>query len=147
MSIPLSDTPTVGLGQFIKENRFNVPSHQRDYSWSEDYVKQFVDDIETALETREEIYFCGLMVFTKTDSPSLRVLDGQQRLATAIMLFSAIRNWLRGYTAYKKAETQVEQWYIGDSDLGEDTVEAKLVLNSANNDTFKRYVIDVVPAI
>ncbi|MDE2361188.1 MAG: DUF262 domain-containing protein [Hyphomicrobiales bacterium] len=76
MTIPLSDTPTVGLGQFIKEVRFTVPSHQRDYSWTEEYVKQFLDDIENAVKDKEGLYFCGLMVFTKSDAPSFHVLDG-----------------------------------------------------------------------
>jgi uncharacterized protein with ParB-like and HNH nuclease domain len=102
LTIPLSETPTVGLGQFIKEVRFNVPSHQRDYSWKEEYVKQFLDDIEGAMKSGEQIYFCGLMVFTKTGSPAFQVLDGQQRLATTLMLFSSIRNWLGGYSAYQR---------------------------------------------
>ena len=93
MTLPLSETPTVGLGQFIKEARFHVPSHQRDYSWKEEYVKQFIDDITQALKENENLYFCGLMVFiTKDDNPSLQVLDGQQRLATTLMIMSAIRN-------------------------------------------------------
>ena len=145
MTIPLSETPTVGLGQFLKEARFYVPSHQRDYSWKEEYVQQFLDDIKTAMDTSEEIYFCGLMVFTKTDRPAFSVLDGQQRLATTLIIFSAIRNWLGGYSAFKRAQTQIEERYIGDSDLGNDAIEPKLTLNAANNDTFKRYVIDTVP--
>ena len=118
MSIPLSETPTVGLGQFIKEVRFDVPSHQRDYSWKEEYVAQFLDDIENALKNKEKLYFCGLMVFTKTESPSYHVLDGQQRLATALIVFSAIRNWLSGFSAFQKAQTQIEERYLGDSALG-----------------------------
>lgn len=145
LTIPLSETPTVGLGQFIKESRFRVPSHQRDYSWKEEYVTQFIDDIEAAMVEQEQIYFCGLMVFTKIEVPTLQVLDGQQRLATTLMILSAIRNWLSGYSAYQKAATQIEERYIGDSDLGKDAIEPKLILNSANNDAFRRYVIDTTP--
>ncbi len=145
MTIPLSETPTVGLGQFIKEFRFHVPSHQRDYSWKDEYINQFMDDIETAMREKDEIYFCGLMVFTKADAPTLQVLDGQQRLATTLMIFSAIRNWLQGYSAYQRAATQIEERYIGDSDLGETKMEPKLTLNAANNDAFNRYVIAATP--
>ena len=144
-TIPLSETPTVGLGQFIKEVRFNVPSHQRDYSWKEEYVKQFIDDIETAMKDGESIYFCGLMVFTKTESPTFQVLDGQQRLATTLMIISAIRNWLGGYSAYQKPQTQLEERYLSDSELGQAHVDPKLSLNSANNDMFRRFVIEAVP--
>lgn len=147
MTIPLSETPTVGLGQFIKEVRFRVPSHQRDYSWREDYVRQFLDDITGAMKDNEDIYFCGLMVFTKDQSsPEFQVLDGQQRLATTLMILSAIRNWLKQYTAYAKAQIQIEQWYLGDSDLGSEEIIPKLALNTANNDMFRRYVISSVPA-
>jgi uncharacterized protein with ParB-like and HNH nuclease domain len=96
MTIPLSETPTVGLGQYIRETRFSVPRHQRDYSWKEEYVSTFLDDIESAMENGEELYFCGLMVLVKTDGPSFQVLDGQQRLATTLIILGAIRNWLGG---------------------------------------------------
>lgn len=145
LTIPLSETPTVGLGQFIKEMRFQVPSHQRDYSWREEYVRQFIDDIQNAMDSGEQLYFCGLMVFTKTEAPAFNVLDGQQRLATTLMILGAIRNWLGSYTAYNRAKTQIEERYIGDSDLGQDAIEAKLILNAANNDAFRQYVIDAVP--
>jgi uncharacterized protein with ParB-like and HNH nuclease domain len=62
IALPLSDTPTVGLAQFIKESRFIVPNHQRDYSWTDIYVTAFLRDIEDALKNNSAIYFCGLMV-------------------------------------------------------------------------------------
>jgi len=145
VTIPLAETPTVGLGQFIKEVRFQVPSHQRDYSWREEYVKQFIDDITEALKEKDDLYFCGLMVFTKTDQPVFQVLDGQQRLATTLMIVSAIRNWLGGYSTFKKAQTQIEERYLGDSELGHTEIEPKLALNAANNDFFRRFVIEAVP--
>ena len=145
MTIPLAETPTVGLGQFIKEVRFQVPSHQRDYSWKEEYVRQFIDDITGALKEKDDLYFCGLMVFTKTDQPVFQVLDGQQRLATTLMIVSAIRNWLGAYSAFKKAQTQIEERYLGDSELGKTEIEPKLILNAANNDFFRRFVIEAVP--
>jgi len=145
MTIPLSETPTVGLGQYIRETRFTVPHHQRDYSWKEEYVSTFLDDIEAAMAAGDELYFCGLMVLVKSSAPSFQVLDGQQRLATTLMILGAIRNWLGGYSAYHKAQTQIEERYLGESDLGEEQVKPKLVLNAANNDVFSRFVIKAVP--
>ncbi len=145
MTIPLTETPTIGLGQFIKEARFAVPSHQRDYSWKEEYVEQFLDDIVAAKQNTESIYFCGLMVFTKTESPVFQVLDGQQRLATTLMLFSAVRNWLRRYNEFDKTTTKIEERFLGDSELGDDNIQSKLTLNAANNDIFHRFVVAAVP--
>jgi hypothetical protein len=145
MSSPLPDTPTVGLGQYITIGRFVVPTHQRDYSWTNDYVTEFLRDIEEAMKRESSIYFCGLMVFTKTPSAVLKVLDGQQRLATTIMIFSAIRNWFHKYSEFSKFEHQIED-YLGNSDLGSDKVQPRLSLTPANNDAFQKFVIAAVPA-
>jgi len=145
MTIPLTDTPTVGLGRFIKESRFVVPSHQRDYSWTaEDYVQAFLVDIEEAISTDREVYFCGLMVFTTTSAVRFKVLDGQQRLATTLMIFSAIRNWFSQFSEYDRWRNQAQD-YLGSEELGSEVTEARLSLTAANNDAFRRYVIEKIP--
>ena len=145
MTLPLSETPTVGLGRFIKESRFLVPNHQRDYSWTAVYVRAFLRDIEEALNNKNEIYFCGLMVFTKPEGQVLKVLDGQQRLATTLMIFSAIRNWMRLYEAYDKPVFQIETQLLQTDDIGGSGAEPKLILTPANNTYFQQYVIEAVP--
>lgn len=74
----------------------------------------------------------------------LTVLDGQQRLATTVIVFSAIRNWLQQYTEYKSQAQRIEDWFIGFSELGEDSISARMTLNSANNEAFNRFVINSV---
>lgn len=34
----LSEAPATGLGKLLIESRFQVPNHQRNYSWTEDEV-------------------------------------------------------------------------------------------------------------
>lgn len=136
-----TETPTTGLGQLIASNRFEVPSHQRDFSWGTDSVKQFLDDIENAKLRAANIYFCGLMVFTKTDTPVLKVLDGQQRLATTLMIFSAIRNWLHQHPECQRFEFQTETNFLGRPDVGETQVMPKLTLTASNNDMFQKFVV------
>ncbi len=144
MSASSSGNPTVSLGRFIKESRFTVPGHQRDYSWTSDYVDKFIDDIEEALSSNRETYFCGLMVFTSVSGATFKVLDGQQRLATTMMLFSAVRNWLSGFSEYGEIRYQVEE-YLASKDLGAHEREPRLALTAANNDAFQRYVVKSVP--
>lgn len=142
MTLP-QDTPTIGLGRFIRISRFFVPSHQRDFSWTDIYVSAFLKDVEEALKKRSEIYFCGLMVFTRTPtSQVLRVLDGQQRLATTLMVFSALRNWFRQQSAFKKDEILVETQLLLNEEIGGTGIEPKLTLTPANNDVFQRYVVN-----
>ena len=144
MSTASPGSPTVGLGRFIKENRFLVPSHQRDFSWTSEYVREFFKDIEDAVEFGRANYFCGLMVFT-TDSPiTYKVLDGQQRLATTLMIFSAIRNWLAAFSEFSEEHKQVSD-YLGSKELGSTKVEPKLTLTNANNAAFQKYVTSSVP--
>lgn len=144
MTLPLSQTPTVGLGRFINESRFEVPSHQRDYSWIQDYVEEFARDIEEAIAANRETYFCGLMVFTSISPVTFRVLDGQQRLATTLMIFSAVRNWFATFSEYLEWRNQVHD-FLGSRELGSLTIEPRLSLTAANNDAFRQYVIEAVP--
>jgi len=140
MSISSADTPTVGLGQFIRESRFVVPTHQRDYSWT-DEVTDFLRDIEEAKKNASNIYFCGLMVFTTESVPLLKVLDGQQRLATTLMLFSAIRNWLSKTPDFRDDATKISTQLLTRDDIGSKP-EPKLTLTPANNATFQKFVIE-----
>ncbi len=49
VSVGGSDThPTVGLGRFIRDSNFLSHNHQRDYSWTHEYVIAFLHDIEEA---------------------------------------------------------------------------------------------------
>ena len=146
MTAPSPRAPTVGLGRFIRESRFEVPSHQRDYSWVQDYVEVFLRDVDDAISSRRQSYFCGLMVFTSESSARYRVLDGQQRLATTLMVFSAVRNWLSGFDQEEFLSLRRQaQNYLGSEELGAVTPEPKLTLTAANNEAFQAYVIRSLP--
>jgi hypothetical protein len=137
MTTPLE--PTVGLGRFIRESIFIVPTHQRDYSWTHEYVNAFLRDIEEAKKNKAQIYFCGLMVFTRTDSQAVKVLDGQQRLATTLMIFSAIRNWMRQQN-FTSDEVKISTQLLTTDDIGAPKPEPKLTLTPANNEMFQKYI-------
>jgi hypothetical protein len=139
--ITVSEAPTTGLGKLLMENRFFVPTHQRDYRWDEDRVKKLFEDLTEAMERQDQFYFIGLMVFMRADDGRLRVLDGQQRLATTMMILSAIRAWFGGNEGGHATATQIQADFIGRSELGETRVLPKLSLNFNNDDRFQRYVI------
>jgi Protein of unknown function DUF262/Protein of unknown function (DUF1524) len=125
-------------------NRFAVPNHQRDYSWTEDEIRQLFGDIESALEKGSSVYFLGLMVFLNKPGGRLIVLDGQQRIATAVIVFSAIRGWLVQYSEYQPDSQKIQEWFIGRSELGQKDPEPRLTMNSANDKTFNDFVIKSV---
>lgn len=144
MSNGISETPAAGIGKLLMESRFIVPNHQRDYSWTEDEVRQLFEDIDSAIDNKNLVYFVGLMVFLASDSGELIVLDGQQRLATAVIIFSAIRSWLQQYDARQKDASQIQEWVIGRSELGEKQLQPRMTLNAANHKTFDDFIIHSV---
>ena len=141
----IAEAPPAGLGKILTEIRFVVPNHQRDYSWTEDEVRQMFDDIEAAQSSGDETYFIGLMVFMESEANHLVVLDGQQRLATAVIFASAVRSWLAGYSQYKSEADKIQTAFVGGADIGESEIEARLILNAANNPTFNEFVVNSVP--
>ena len=145
MSISGSETPTIGLGEHLRYSRMIVPSHQRDYKWKTEYIDQFIDDIIEAHKTEEPEYFCGLMVFVKSPNDQYSILDGQQRLATTVILYSAIRNWLFEFSEYERFANQIETGFLGDEKLGDTKITPKLKLNATNDQIFKDMVINRRP--
>lgn len=137
--IAASETPTVGLGSLILHSRFHVPQHQRDYKWDRERVKTYLDDLFEALDRHDHQYFVGMMVFM-ADQDKLRVLDGQQRLATTIILYSAIRDWFQLNAPDSSTSTQIQADFIGRSDYGDTDIKPKLELNVYNNDLFQKHV-------
>jgi uncharacterized protein with ParB-like and HNH nuclease domain len=85
-----SDTRTVGgLLLSNQPDRIVVPTFQRGYSWQKEHVKEFWDDV-TGENTSQ--YFLGPIVVMRQDGGVIELLDGQQRLATATILFSVLRD-------------------------------------------------------
>ena len=140
-----SHAPTLGIGRLLTEgSRFIVPHHQRDYSWTEDEIEQLVTDIEEAQTAKQEEYFIGLMVFMPKDHGEYVILDGQQRLATILIILASIRSWLRARDYIRDAE-QIQSSYIAVRELGRDDFEPRVVLNEINNPLFEDHVIRESP--
>ncbi|AFY37345.1 protein of unknown function DUF262 [[Leptolyngbya] sp. PCC 7376] len=68
---------------------FKIPRFQRPYSWEEDQVRSFWNDI---IQEDNDQYFIGSMVVYQDKKPYFGIVDGQQRLTTITLIFSAIRN-------------------------------------------------------
>ena len=71
---------------------FKIPRFQRPYSWSEEEVNNFWDDV--VIEKYDQ-YFIGSMVVYQTEKPYFGIVDGQQRLTTITLMLAAIRNAFR----------------------------------------------------
>jgi uncharacterized protein DUF262/uncharacterized protein DUF1524 len=76
-----------------------VPEFQRGYSWGKKHVEAFWEDVrrfqrESRVKDGPDRYFLGPIVIMQPDDKKeiTYILDGQQRLATATILFSVLRD-------------------------------------------------------
>jgi hypothetical protein len=123
-----------------------VPAWQRSYSWTESHVETFWNDLGefdrrhpgNNIDQRE--YFIGSVVIVATSSSEHLLLDGQQRLATAVILLSVIRERIKTYKA--DAATRLQAKYLADFNDAKGEYVYKLTLNNYDRDFFKRKVLE-----
>ncbi|QUW27771.1 DUF262 domain-containing protein [Bacillus cereus] len=80
---------------FNSEVKYIIPRFQREYSWTKDEISEFWSDIIDNIEETEQgfvnkEYFIGSLVLVEESEYAYHVVDGQQRLTTITVLFSAL---------------------------------------------------------
>jgi hypothetical protein len=91
------------IGELLGGNeraRIIVPKFQRGYSWLKKHIEAFWTDIttfqkESAAKDGPDKYFLGPIVILPESKEVIQLLDGQQRMATATILFSVMRDKAR----------------------------------------------------
>ncbi|MEN2984395.1 MAG: DUF262 domain-containing protein [Dictyoglomaceae bacterium] len=136
---------SITIGDILNDGRiYEVPQFQRSYSWEENQIKDFWNDLVNVYETKEKNYFIGSMVFTYSDSEKkVRVLDGQQRLATILLLLAALRDVLKNSKIEKK-EDRIDEInrVIFFRDIVTIDRYPKLEMNREDKEFYKSVVID-----
>jgi len=139
------NSKTSGIGELILERKLlRVPEHQRDFSWEEQDVKQLFEDVTKAAESGAPDYFVGLIVLLGPRDNAWQILDGQQRLATVTMIYSAIRHWLSNRAGYAEDAEQIASEFIALRKLGGGQ-SPRLVLNVENREAFSELVVERCP--
>ncbi|QXR34393.1 DUF262 domain-containing HNH endonuclease family protein [Alcaligenes aquatilis] len=87
MKIESQDTDIESL---LVGSYFHIPRFQRPYSWDDENINDFWDDV---VANRSEDYFIGSMVAFKKEKQHFGVVDGQQRLTTITILLCVIRDY------------------------------------------------------
>lgn len=120
----------LSLQQLFEGRVFRVPDYQRGYAWEEQQRTEFLEDLEILGSGRE--HFTGLVVLHEADASSQKldaegksyraydVVDGQQRLATVVLLLDAVRRELASLaddTAQTMAEG-IRRSYAAVTDVG-----------------------------
>src|SRR6266487_666819 len=98
------DSKSQNIGELLGANtreRIVVPTFQRGYEWGKKHVEAFWNDIrqfqrESSLTGGPDKYFLGPIVILRKTKDVIELLDGQQRLATATILLSILRDIAKG---------------------------------------------------
>jgi len=82
------------MGELLgRQAKLIVPRFQRPYSWEKKHVEIFWNDIIGHHKKNDnDRYFLGPIVVLIKSNDVIEILDGQQRLATATILFSVLRD-------------------------------------------------------
>ena len=129
------------LGNALFTSNLAVPINQRSYKWEKEHVKELLEDLAGAIATHEPEYFLGSIVLTKGgDSGRPQVVDGQQRLATTMILLAAIRDYFHTHDDADRAQ-DVQRDYLLNRDLEIQEWTPKFTLNEADNEFFRCKVL------
>lgn len=142
--MPQMTSKTKSVGEiFTGTTKFEVPKHQRDYSWTAIEVEELFTDIESTQAKSSTAYYIGMLVLVepRTSGGRYQILDGQQRLTTLTLLFAAARDWCsaHGLEADKK---RLQAEFIGFADYGQEVHDPRIVLNSNNRQVFEQFVVN-----
>jgi hypothetical protein len=116
------DIKLIGLGQIIAATRHAVPICQRSYAWKYRHVEELLSDVASAIHTGDEEYFLGSIVLTNSARDQPDVVDGQRRLATTVIVISAIRDYLLANEQKTKAD-EIGRKYLATVDLRTEELE------------------------
>ena len=104
----MSDNKLQSLTEIFNQKIFRIPDFQRGYSWEEDQLEDFWEDVFNLKE--EKVHYTGLLTVEPIDKKSVQkiekwqddlwllekglsayyIVDGQQRLTTSIILINEI---------------------------------------------------------
>lgn len=121
-----ADAKSIGdLLTGIDKPKLVVPPFQRGYSWEGKHIQAFWKDLTEFQKEKSdgvsEKYFLGPIVVLFKDSAITVILDGQQRIATATILFAVIRDAARaiGTTESEAFAQAIHVTFIAKDDAGD----------------------------
>lgn len=130
---------------FMSDSIYIIPPYQRDYSWNNENSEW--EDLWNDITSADTKHYVGFIVLKeREDDKLIEVIDGQQRLATIVLIILSTLNLLKDYIANNKdinkdAENRrlqlLKSDYIGREDSISLTFYNKLKLNKINDPFFQ----------
>ena len=147
----------VPLDELFHKRLFRVPDYQRGYSWDEQQVEEFLEDLE--LLGPQRYHYTGTVVLHESESGTgpmdkdgntcdiAEIVDGQQRLTTIVLLLDGISRSLNGFSAAAKGLSQgIRKNFIATKGINGQPLY-KLSLNQDTDHFFKSNVLAAQPGV
>lgn len=125
---------------------FLIPDYQREYSWENDELDDFWNDLQATMKEEDEIHFFGQVVVH--EDVNLRkkfIIDGQQRTTSSMVFLRTLQNFFAelanlGITQADYKRSDIESIYLGREG------ERHLTLGEADNDYFEQSILKKKPS-
>ncbi|EBC1746117.1 DUF262 domain-containing protein, partial [Salmonella enterica] len=152
----------MSFGELFKNsNIFYTPTYQRDYSWEDEQIEQFCNDIQDALVKKKskkscEHFFGGVVCAQeKTFGGHRRIenllVDGQQRLSTIVLFFSVIRNVINSLNCEEDKDSEYrgmilkdiyKYFYLDERENREIKKHVRITIGNADNEFYQSLIDD-----
>ena len=125
---------------------YRIPNYQREYSWEDDELDDFWNDLKITVKEKDEIHFFGqIVVHQDEDTNNKYIIDGQQRTITSMIFLRSLQICFADLEQLgnKQAEykgVDIESIYLGREG------ERHLILGEMDNDYFEYNILRKTPA-
>lgn len=119
------------------DNRYIIPVYQRNYDWKQKQCEQLFNDLVQIIKKERKTHFFGSIVTSsanKGGKSDYLVIDGQQRITTISILFTAMVNLMKSGVVIpndKRLSEKIEKKFLVDE---YQTEERKLRLKPIKDD-------------
>jgi hypothetical protein len=125
------------LANALKTYELSMDSNQRSYAWEKENVLELFQDLHNAIDDSDPEYFLGSIVVTRSEG---HVVDGQQRLATTMILLAAMRDYFVEVGDAGRAG-DIETKFLFSKNFRTQEPIPRLTLNKRDHDFFKKRVL------
>jgi hypothetical protein len=135
----------VTASTLLRDGIYEVPDYQRNYAWEQQQLRDFWEDVTGILPASE--HYTGTVILKKLEDLTrlgkafgrFELVDGQQRLATIVILLAAISEQLGSQASAEANQTAANVLTDYVHDASTDTY--KLRLNRGDHDFLKDVIL------
>ena len=92
------------------DGQYSIPNYQREYSWEENEIQDFLNDLEDTCANPSTIHFFGqIVVHNDEDSQTKFIIDGQQRTITSMIFVHSLQLFVRKSIFYHSISSCIKK--------------------------------------